>query len=111
MAAGGATNEEFGDLVPLLKESLERFGRDPKQFPISKRVFISVDDNAEVAKAELQRWFSEVYRNPIGADYSGIYGTPRQVKDKLYDLMGLGANHLLLNPVARYTEQIEVLAE
>ena len=26
-------------------------------------------------------------------------------------MVGMGANHLMLNPVSRYTEQVEALAE
>jgi probable F420-dependent oxidoreductase len=64
MGAGGSTTDDFRRSVPLLRESLEKAGRDPDSFPISKRIFIAVDDNAEVARAELHRWYSEVYHNP-----------------------------------------------
>ena len=40
-----------------------------------------------------------------------MHGTPEQVREQLEALAALGANHLLLNPVARYTEQVEALAE
>ncbi|HYZ41975.1 MAG TPA: hypothetical protein VE687_15340, partial [Stellaceae bacterium] len=85
-------------------------GRDPASFPISKRVFVSVDDRPEVARDELHRWFTVVYRNPEGTDGSGIHGTPEQVRERLDELIAAGANHLLLNPVARHAEQIEALA-
>ena len=85
-------------------------GRDPATFPISKRVFLSVDERADVARAELHRWFSTVYRNPAGTDASGVHGTPEQVREQLEELVALGANHLLLNPVGRYAEQLEALA-
>jgi len=52
-----------------------------------------------------------VYRNPEGTDASGIHGTPEQVRERLEELVAAGANHLLLNPVSRYPEQLEALAE
>jgi alkanesulfonate monooxygenase SsuD/methylene tetrahydromethanopterin reductase-like flavin-dependent oxidoreductase (luciferase family) len=64
-----------------------------------------------VARAELYRWFTVVYRNPEGTDASGIHGRPEQVREGLEELVAAGANHLLLNPVARYEEQLEALAE
>jgi len=97
--------------VPILKEALEKAGRDPETFPISKRVFMAVDDDPDVARRELNRWFTEVYHNPAGTDASGIHGTPEQVRGKLEELVALGANHLLLNPVSRHVEQVEALAE
>jgi probable F420-dependent oxidoreductase len=111
MGAGGSTTDDFRRAVPLLREALEKAGRDPGKFPISKRIFVAVDDNPEVARAELHRWYSEVYRNPAGTDSSGVHGTPDQVRERLEEMIAMGANHLLLNPVSRHTEQLEALAE
>jgi probable F420-dependent oxidoreductase len=110
MGSGGSSNAAFVRSVPILREALERAGRDPVAFPISKRVFVSVDEKPEVARAELHRWFTVVYRNPEGTDASGIHGTPDQVRERLAELVAAGANHLLLNPVARYEEQLDALA-
>ena len=111
MGSGGSSIAEFGRSVPILKEALAAAGRDPKAFPISKRVFMAVDEKPERARAELNRWFTEVYRNPDGTDASGIWGTPEQVRAKLEALVAMGANHLMLNPVSRYAEQLEAVAE
>ncbi len=110
MGAGGSSTEDFRKAVPLLREALEKAGRDPGKFPISKRIFISVDDRAETARAELHRWYTEVYHNPPGTDTSGIHGTPEQVRERLEEMVAMGANHLLLNPVSRHAEQLEALA-
>lgn len=111
MGSGGSSIAEFAASVPVLKQALEHCGRDPEAFPISKRVFMAVDDNPDVARRELNRWFTEVYHNPAGTDASGIHGTPSQVAEKLAALVRMGANHLLLNPVSRHEEQIEAVAE
>jgi probable F420-dependent oxidoreductase len=111
MGSGGSTIAAFQESVPLLRDALVQAGRDPKSFPISKRIFIAVDERPQIARAELQRWFTEVYRDPPGTDASGIYGTPEQVRERLEQVVAMGANHLLLNPVSRYVEQVEALAE
>ena len=110
MGSGGSSNAAFIRSVPMLREALEKAGRDPAAFPISKRVFLSVDERPGIARAELHRWFTVVYRNPEGTDASGVHGTPEQVRERLEELVAAGANHLLLNPVSRYTEQLEALA-
>jgi probable F420-dependent oxidoreductase len=110
MGSGGSSNAAFTRSVPILREALEKAGRDPATFPISKRVFLSVHEHPETARAELHRWFTVVYRNPEGTDASGIHGTPEQVQERLGELVAAGANHLLLNPVARHAEQLEMLA-
>ena len=111
MGSGGSSIADFKASVPILKQELEKAGRDPASFPISKRVFMAVDEQPEVARAELNRWFTEVYHNPAGTDASGIHGTPEQVAERLEELVAAGANHLLLNPVSRHTEQLEAVAE
>jgi probable F420-dependent oxidoreductase len=111
MGSGGSRIADFAASVPILKEALAQAGRDPEAFPISKRVFMAVDERPEVARAELLRWFTEVYRNPPGTDLCGLHGTPEQVRERLEEMVAMGANHLLLNPVSRYEEQVEALAE
>src|SRR5579862_9023650 len=111
MGSGGSTIAQFAESVPILKGALEEKGRDPSRFPISKRIFMAVDERPGVARAELLRWFTEVYRNPPGTDASGIHGTPEEVRERLEEVVAMGANHLMLNPVSRHAEQVEALAE
>jgi len=110
MGAGGSSTESFGRAVTLLRRELEKVGRDPATFPVSKRVFLSVHERADVARAELHRWFTTVYHNPDGTDACGVHGTPAQVRERLEALAAMGASHLLLNPVCRYPEQLDALA-
>jgi probable F420-dependent oxidoreductase len=111
MGSGGSTIAGFGKSVQILRTELDKLGRNPATFPTSKRVFLSVDEHADRARAELDRWFATVYRRPSGADASGVHGTPAQVREQLEALVSAGANHLLVNPVGRYVEQVEALAE
>src|SRR5262245_20694005 len=110
MGAGGSTHADFKRSVPLLREHLEKVGRDPRTFPVSKRVFLAVHERADRARDELHRWYSVVYHNPAGTDTSGVHGTPEQVREQLEELVRAGANHLLVNPIARHAEQVEALA-
>lgn len=111
MGAGGYTVSDFRKTVPVLRDMLEKAGRDAASFPISKRVFMSVHERPAVAQAELHRWCTEVYSRPSLVHDGGMYGTPEQVREQLEELVAAGANHVLLNPVTRYTEQVEALAE
>jgi probable F420-dependent oxidoreductase len=110
MGSGGSSTAAFMRAVPVLRDALEKADRDPTSFPISKRVFLSVHERPDVARAELHRWFTVVYRNPEGTDASGIHGTPEQVRERLEELIAAGASHLLLNPTARYAEHLDALA-
>jgi probable F420-dependent oxidoreductase len=110
MGAGGSTMADFRRTIPVLKAELEKAGRDPEAFPISKRIFMMVDEKPERARTALHRWYTEVYHNPAGTETSGLYGTPEHIAERLEELIANGANHLLLNPVAQYAEQTEALA-
>ena len=111
IAAGALNSIEFAQSVGILRAELEKRGRDPAIFPVSKRVFLSVAERAEDAKAELDRWFQTVYRRPGGAGAGDVFGTPGQVREQLEALVAAGANHLLVNPVGRHIEQVDALAE
>jgi probable F420-dependent oxidoreductase len=110
MGAGGSSTEDFRKSVPILKEALEKAGRDPGAFPISKRIFMAVDDDPAKARAALHRWYTEVYHNQNGVETSGVYGTREQVAARLEEFITMGANHLLLNPIADHAEQVEACA-
>ena len=111
MGAGGSTTADFARSLPVLREALEKAGRDPAAYPVSKRVFMAVDEREDAARAALLRWYDQVYFNAGGTETSGVYGTPAQVSEKLAALVEMGANHLVLNPVANHAEQIEAVAE
>jgi probable F420-dependent oxidoreductase len=111
IGSGGSDSAHFVKCVPILRAELEKLGRDPVAFPLSKRVFVSVDERVERARSELRHFFGTVYRGADRAETAGVYGTPEQVRERLEALVTAGANHLLVNPVDRYVEQLEALAE
>jgi alkanesulfonate monooxygenase SsuD/methylene tetrahydromethanopterin reductase-like flavin-dependent oxidoreductase (luciferase family) len=105
---------EHSGLCPQCLDPEGRAGEGPARLgdvPDLEAGVSSVHERSDVARAELHRWFSTVYHNPEGTDTSGIYGTPEQLRARIGELMATGANHLLLNPVCRYAEQLEALAE
>lgn len=110
MGAGGSGTAAFAAAVPVLHDALAAEGREVASFPISKRVFLSVHDDAVTARAEVERWFATAYRNPALTDQAGVFGTPDEVAAQLHALVAAGATHLLLNPVTRYEEHVEALA-
>jgi probable F420-dependent oxidoreductase len=111
MGAGGSSKASIQEAVDIIHETLADAGRDPAGFAISKRVFMSVDEKPEVARAEALRWFTDVYHNPAMLETHGFHGTPGQLREYIDELQDAGVNHVLLNPVTRQDEQIEALAE
>jgi probable F420-dependent oxidoreductase len=111
MGAGGSSKQGLADAVPVLKEALAEQGRDASKFTISKRVFMSVHEDAEFAHKEALRWFTDVYHNPAMLETNGFAGTPEQLREYIEEAQAMGATHLLLNPIVRYEEQAEAIAE
>jgi len=93
-----------------LREHLEEFGRDVTRFPVSKRVFLSIDDDPLRARAELESWFGDIYGKPGLVDSHGVFGSVSDVAAHVEELVDAGANHVILNPVGRHLEQLEELA-
>lgn len=111
IGAGGSSGASFAKAVLRLRAAREAGGRDPARFPISKRVFLAVHEHPEVARAEVERWFTTAYGDPALTDQGGVFGTPDDVGEQLESLVAAGATHLLLNPITRFEEHIDVLAK
>jgi len=111
MGGGAQTSASFAASVAQLRMALEKAGRDPSTFPISKRVFVAVDEKPTAAHERLNHWFSEVNHKPALTESAGIFGTPAQVREQIEGLAACGATHIVLNAVSNYREQLDALAE
>jgi probable F420-dependent oxidoreductase len=110
MGAGSTSTADFAEHVKILRRALEEHRRDPAKFPISKRVYLAIDDNRERADRRLREWFQMRYRNAAMAPQVSIWGSVAECTDKLREVVRAGAQHLLLNPVFDEMEHAEVLA-
>jgi probable F420-dependent oxidoreductase len=110
MGPGSSSSPEFVKHMELVRRLLDETKRDPKTFSISKRVYIAVDDDREVAEQRLRRWFGARYKSPDMAPQVSIFGSRAECVDKLGELVKAGAQHLLLDPVYDHVEQMELLA-
>jgi len=110
MGAGSSTHADFVTQSTMLRRLLAESHRDPATYPISKRVYIAIDDDRERAERRLREWFGVRYRNPDMASRVSIWGSVDQCVDKLGELVRAGAQHFLLNPVFDDMEHLERLA-
>jgi probable F420-dependent oxidoreductase len=110
MGAGSSTTGDFITQSTVLRRLLEEAHRDPAKFPISKRVYLAIDDNRERAEKRLRAWFGERYKNADMASRVSIWGGVAECVDKLGELVRAGAQHFLLNPVFDEIEHLEKLA-
>ena len=110
MGAGSTSTAQFREHVLIVREELDRRGRDPGEFPISKRVYIAVDDDADRAEQRLTDWFGAWYgRAEMGSEVS-VWGSIEACVEGLQEVINAGAGMVMLNPVFDYEEHLERLA-
>lgn len=115
MGAGPTTTSDFGHHVEQINRYLDEEGRDPTTLPISKRVYLAVDNNEQRAKDGLDRFFAARYpwmieSNPSFVADICVWGSPERVAEGLCDVIDRGARMIVLNPLWDFVEQMEILA-
>jgi probable F420-dependent oxidoreductase len=110
--AGSNTTEQFAKQVQIVREELADQGRDPAGFPIAKRVYIAVDDDAERARERMRAALDRLYGFFGLGDMTpvSVSGTPDACVRGLRDVADCGAELILLNPLFDDAEQMERLA-
>ena len=110
MGRGSASLADFQPLLASLRRYLAEAGRDPASFPISKRVYVAVDDDRARAERHIAEFFQHQYGSAeIGLQVS-VYGSEDQVAEQLAALAGLGLDLVVFNTIYDHVEQAERLA-
>ncbi|MDP6072435.1 MAG: LLM class flavin-dependent oxidoreductase [SAR202 cluster bacterium] len=110
MGAGSTTTEQFKEHVIALRNELEERGRDPDAFPISKRVYLAIDDERDRAEGRIAEWFGAWYGRAEMGPAVSVFGSVAQVVDGLNEIVEGGAGMLMLNPMFDHSEHLERLA-
>jgi probable F420-dependent oxidoreductase len=110
--AGSVTTEQFADQVQGLRDALAEQDRDPARFPVAKRVYIAVDDDAERARTGIGAALDRVYGFFGSRDLTpvAVCGTPDDCARGLREVADAGAGLILLNPLFDDAQQMERLA-
>jgi probable F420-dependent oxidoreductase len=111
MGAGSSSSADFVHQIGILRRFLDQENRNPAQFPISKRVYVAVDNDRSRAQRRLEQWFALRYKRAEMAAQVSLWGGRQECIDKLNELVHAGAQHLMLNPVFDEMEQLELLGE
>jgi probable F420-dependent oxidoreductase len=110
--AGSNSTEQFAKQVQIVRAELADQGRDPATFPIAKRVYIAVDDDAERARERMRAALDRLYGFFNRGDMTpvSVWGTPDACVRGVQDVANAGAELILLNPLFDDQEQMERLA-
>jgi probable F420-dependent oxidoreductase len=109
--AGSTPTAKFADQVQIVREALSESGRPVRDFPIAKRVYVAVDEDAGHARkrmnAELERLYG--FRSE-GIEAAAVTGTPTDCARELQKVAEAGAELILFTPMFEPAAQAERLA-
>ncbi|WP_204057709.1 LLM class flavin-dependent oxidoreductase [Microbispora corallina] len=110
--AGSATTAQFAEHVRIVRQALRDQGRDPAGFPIAKRIYIAVDDDATRARERIAASLDALYGyyGLGGLAPVAVAGTPDDCVRGVRDVIDAGAGLILLNPMFDDLEQMDRLA-
>jgi probable F420-dependent oxidoreductase len=109
IGAGSGTTAQFAEQVGLLQVLLDEAGRDPAELPISKRVYIAVDEDEERVERRVREWFQRRYGRP-GLEQAALWGPPAACLEGLHEVIEAGARLILLDAPFDHAEQLERFA-
>jgi alkanesulfonate monooxygenase SsuD/methylene tetrahydromethanopterin reductase-like flavin-dependent oxidoreductase (luciferase family) len=114
LGAGSSATANFAEAVKTVRRELAEQGKDASHFPIGKRVYLMVDDDADRAHTRVLAGLHRIYGQLRGIDEVPVFGTVDDVVRGLREVLHAGAEMVLLNPVgdnvAEDHEQMERLA-
>lgn len=111
MGAGSTDTSQFREHAAIIRESLDAQGRDPAAFPISKRVYIALDDDHARAEKRLRDWFGRRYGDADLGSRVAVWGDEETCARGLADIIEAGAQMLMLNPMFDHLEHLKALPQ
>lgn len=110
MSAGAMSVEVALEQVRQMQHYLAEAGRERAGFCLSKRLYLTVDEDEAVARRKLGESLTRQY-GARGSSVGGLAGSAARIVDALGTLMDAGYDHVLLNPVDDDMQQMEWLVE
>jgi probable F420-dependent oxidoreductase len=109
--AGSSTTAAFAEQVQIVREALAEAGRPAGSFPIAKRVYVAIGENAGGARARLNDALAGLYgRRVESIEAASVAGPPDECAAELRKVAEAGAELILFTPMFDQAEHAERLA-
>ena len=109
--AGSSPTGKFAEQVRIVREALAEAGRSDAEFPIAKRVYIAVDDDAGRARERVNNELERIYgRRVPSIEAAAVAGTRADCIRELRQVAEAGAELILFTPLFETAEHAERLA-
>jgi probable F420-dependent oxidoreductase len=109
--AGSSPAGKFAEQVQIVRAALAEAGRPAADFPIAKRVYIGIDDDAERARNRMNEALAGIYGQRIPAiEAATVTGTAADCVRQASEVAAAGAELILFTALFDQREQMERLA-
>ena len=109
--AGSSPTARFAEQVAVVRAALAEEGRPAESFPIAKRVYVAIDDNAGRARTRMNTALTELYGQRVEAiEAAAVAGTAADCVRELHQVAQAGAELILCTTLFDQAEQMEQLA-
>jgi probable F420-dependent oxidoreductase len=109
--AGSSPTAKFAEQVQIVRAALAEAGRPAEDFPIAKRVYIEIDENAERARSRMNAALEGIYGTRVPAiEAAAITGPAADCIREVNQVAAAGAELILFTALFNQREQMERLA-
>ncbi len=109
--AGSSPTARFTEQVQIVRQALTDAGRDPATFPIAKRIYIAVDEDAAAARQRINTALERMYGRRVPAiEAAAVAGTADDCVREVRRVAEAGAELILFTTLFDQAEQAERLA-
>jgi alkanesulfonate monooxygenase SsuD/methylene tetrahydromethanopterin reductase-like flavin-dependent oxidoreductase (luciferase family) len=109
--AGSTPTQKFADQVRLVRQELAKAGKPATGFPVAKRVYIAIDEDAGRARRQVNAALERLYGHLSGdVEAAAVAGTTEDCVRELRQVAAAGAELILFTPLFEQGEHAELLA-
>ena len=109
--AGSSTTGRFAEQVQIVRRALAEAGRAADSFPIAKRLYVAIDEDAERARARTNAALEGIYGQRVPAiEAAAFAGTAADCVAEANKVAEAGAELILFTALFDQREQMERLA-
>ena len=109
--AGSSATDKFVEQVQIVRRAVAEAGRPADSFPIAKRVYIAIDEDAERARNRMNAALEGIYGHRVPAiEAAAVTGTPADCVREANRVAAAGAELILFTALFDQREQMEQLA-
>ena len=109
--AGSSPTDKFAGQVQIVRAALAEAGRPAGDFPIAKRVYIGIDEDAERARNRMSAALEGIYGHRVPAiEAAAVTGSTADCIREINAVAAAGAGLILFTALFDQREQMEQLA-